>query len=1332
MACSTIEQKQLKEAALNEYKRLAALAAEGKEDDLDNGIASIADAMKAMRDIVNGNPYYKEPVAVAVDTGKIIVLNTEKPKIGKVPVEIVSGTITDNNTVRLKIKYRSGEEDTIAAELITTNNKLVKDYIIYGSDSTSKAEGKYAKVVEADGIHNVEEMKKLFDTLVKNDSVKVNSEHASYLEQVMQQLINPALKAIPEVAIFINEQAKTNSGRFNMDEGIFINMNRTGIVNSTEKSAAEVLVHELVHAASVFVITYWKDKAPHQLNRLRKLRAQAMKEINTAMNGEGWKMFMPEVVSNREAEEKIAKNRWKYVFTDNNSLAEFLAYGMTNEQMRKQLERIMVYNTEEKPAKLIDQLMYYLKKLFDSALRGWRKESKDTTAAQAIHHVMLGFMQAQSKAYEQKEKMLVEKLFDKLDTIEDKVSDWIEKMQAVSETAAMTKLKDNATKLDKAKWWSNFLYQFVTNYKFSGYLENFLSAFGMQPEGLAQMTIANMKDTDDYGNIVQNLALQALQIDEIRENTAHNISQAAGLLFKKPLSKIQRKALQAGILRNDAATILAVEEGVELFKNKEARDNKIVELEKNIAGKLDEREARWTMFQVDGLVDYMLTGIGSEVQLKNATAIAMKLGTGVSVRYENIDITLRDEIDTLVTLKAINKTDSTVLEQINALLDEDEVAVREFSKMQKGLEEYLRNKENVTEIINEKKGRIRETYDKYVTSAIAPVDKLDEMRKKGYKLVKKLPMSKYDLTNTEMALYASKDMIKQPYNKQAMHFVGEKQQGRTLFEHNLKTGIQDVAAVTSKGMNLAKKATQLYNSQIMEGVKPKMDYSVVPEYDERGTVREYRYNVSMEDKLDYLGLEEDGIEAIGRGYAHQVDVERSEENNKIVWEEMLFDMANKTTSGRHDTLGKKYVPLDGSVDNQIMRDIMYTMPKSVRKAIKELEQLVKDNREITDEIAAALLGNRWATLSKQKKKQMKEALATGKLWVRRDMLLPLFGFRDVSITNAMLVKELPLAVKTLIRKSENWWKEIVSLYKVDVVIKTLPVITGNIISNLGIGVITGGRPTEIIKDMVAAWNELTAYMKMQDRLVQIKAEYAVTKDKSLLDEQARLQNDMDNSFIKPLIDAGLYTQIIEEADTLNYQSSNRIADIVQGKLDRAPEIIKNGVNFMYVTEKTALFQAVHMATAKSDFVARYAQYRIIKKRNARKFENKYGRAMTSAEQALMEKNVLNEIRDMYINYAKPDAAWLQWANDMGFVMFTKYVLRIQRIIELVMQGHPIRAAAALFGQEAMVSATGWEPDDISEKALLTNGIGAIYAPDYMKMFESLLVPQMVTNVRSVL
>ncbi len=243
MACSTIKQKQLKEAALNEYKRLAALAAEGKEDDLDNGIASIADAMKAMRDIVNGNPYYKEPVAVAVDTGKIIALNREKPKIGKVPVEIVSGTITDNNTVRLKIKYQSGKEDIIAAELITTNNKLVKDYIMYGSDSTSKAEGKYTKVVEADGIHNVEEMKKLFDTLVKNDSVKVNSEHANYLEQVMQQLINPALKAIPEIAVFINEQAKTNSGRFNMDEGIFINMNRTGIANSTEKSAAEILLH---------------------------------------------------------------------------------------------------------------------------------------------------------------------------------------------------------------------------------------------------------------------------------------------------------------------------------------------------------------------------------------------------------------------------------------------------------------------------------------------------------------------------------------------------------------------------------------------------------------------------------------------------------------------------------------------------------------------------------------------------------------------------------------------------------------------------------------------------------------------------------------------------------------------------------------------------------------------------------------------------------------------------------------------------------------------------------------------------------------------------------
>ena len=74
---------------------------------------------------------------------------------------------------------------------------------------------------------------------------------------------------------------------------------------------------------------------------------------------------------------------------------------------------------------------------------------------------------------------------------------------------------------------------------------------------------------------------------------------------------------------------------------------------------------------------------------------------------------------------------------------------------------------------------MRETYDDYVTSTVAPVRDKKTMEDKGYKLEKTLPTSRYDLNGTEMGLYVSRDMIRQPYNKSAVRFVGDKQKRET-------------------------------------------------------------------------------------------------------------------------------------------------------------------------------------------------------------------------------------------------------------------------------------------------------------------------------------------------------------------------------------------------------------------------------------------------------------------------------------------------------------------------------------------------------------------------
>ena len=115
----------------------------------------------------------------------------------------------------------------------------------------------------------------------------------------------------------------------------------------------------------------------------------------------------------------------------------------------------------------------------------------------------------------------------------------------------------------------------------------------------------------------------------------------------------------------------------------------------------------------------------------------------------------------------------------------------------------------------------------------------------------------------------------------------------------------------------------------------------------------------------------------------------------------------------------------------------------------------------------------------------------------------------------------------------------------------------------------------------------------------------------------------------------------------------------------------------------------------------------------------------------IEQATILDIREAFVSYTSPDAAWLQWLNDMGFVMFTKYVLRMQKVFVDFVTGHPIRAEIALLGQEITDSTLGWEPDTITENSMITSGVD-FYSPGVMKILENLVVPQMVTNVRTIL
>ena len=155
-------------------------------------------------------------------------------------------------------------------------------------------------------------------------------------------------------------------------------------------------------------------------------------------------------------------------------------------------------------------------------------------------------------------------------------------------------------------------------------------------------------------------------------------------------------------------------------------------------------------------------------------------------------------------------------------------------------------------------------------------------------------------------------------------------------------------------------------------------------------------------------------------------------------------------------------------------------------------------------------------------------------------------------------------------------------------------------------------------------------------------------------------------------------------------------------------------------------------TAYSDFVARYAQYTLGSKKEKEIFLKKNGRQMTSEEETTLDEQMIIRVRDAYVNYSKPDSKILQYMNDMGFVAFSKYAIRIQLGVQDLIKLKPLRFTLALIGQELFEAGTGYNPDDIGEISVLNREPTSwVFTPGFSKIFGDIIEPQMITHLKAI-
>ena len=97
-----------------------------------------------------------------------------------------------------------------------------------------------------------------------------------------------------------------------------------------------------------------------------------------------------------------------------------------------------------------------------------------------------------------------------------------------------------------------------------------------------------------------------------------------------------------------------------------------------------------------------------------------------------------------------------------------------------------------------------------------------------------------------------------------------------------------------------------------------------------------------------------------------------------------------------------------------------------------------------------------------------------------------------------------------------------------------------------------------------------------------------------------------------------------------------------------PELVKDTTDNLFLTHNTSLYRLMTRSVELTDLVSRYAMYT---------HEIQKGKTHNQAIQVAAES---------LVDYNIPTNHWLQAMNDYGFMRYTKYYIRIQKILARIL------------------------------------------------------------------
>ena len=805
-------------------------------------------------------------------------------------------------------------------------------------------------------------------------------------------------------------------------------------------------------------------------------------------------------------------------------------------------------------------------------------------------------------------------------------------------------------------------------------LEDFRNSIYKERLGFVAGVLNNARGV---GQMLNALMMGTKHNESTRKHIITTTAKAFLTGFKdsgKELTEGNKKAITKVLLRTGAHVLVSdfTMTGLHaLLTNKATRESAIADHESKLSifGVVKED----FLFQAKALAYFRVTGEQkSPSGMLNAGNIARGYGTdreGFLTESQAKDAEVI--LDSLVTLYALSYSDHSDLSAVGALLAsengrtdgngiesalaihkmldkqaKDSIFSGKSTLMGKGYTPEIYNPHIAIQVVNEEQGKILVEEHGYTKGAAVERDAADPHSKLKH-------------------IYTLPDGAVTEYLSGAVSLRSETAKGSV--KHNGNMDVLD--PIGAKNFKLQQQITRNKVTALRRMIKANPNFNpakaknnhMTPVLNESGTAVNWRYMMHETTKDEVLKRDNRPENILGSLAGGIFDKEASPKQNTKVFEALYTHYQDNYTKR-----SSSFKEISANSSDPEMREIYRMLPQKAKDDIRSIWG--RDALFVPVQLLDATFGYHKQTISSPFLKEEADRSAREQMLVSGVESVMRFYAKNFKQMTTVEAERFSKLAGVKLRKSERIWQEMMKMTKDVIVVRTGMVMVGNIASNLSLLEIQGVPTKDIVQHHYVAMKAGTAYLEDSSELAQLKIKqqsgFTQGKDYEIQQEILRLEDAIARNPVKPLIDAGLMPTIVEDIgeDDDPYSFKTAFNRKVEKYTDKINPTVKNIAKGVVVAQDTKLYKKLSQITQLSDFVARYTMYQHL---TTRKLD------------PMSHEDAVFEASEAFINYDIPMHRDMQYMDDIGLTMFTKYFLGIQRVLVRIVKDKPLRVLMAL-------------------------------------------------------